>query len=296
MAGTDTLCNFFNTAWLNFTDRSMEQEYGNGWAEGVHPEDFQQCLAVYLAAFDKQKEFYMEYRLKRHDGEYRWISDKGVPRITSEGIFEGYIGACMDIHERIIYEKKLKEDEERLNIVIQASELGTWELNLNTKLVSYSDRYLEILGYPERIDLTHEQILKHLHPGDLHIREEAFRQAYATGVLHYESRLIWNDGSVHWIEGKGKVFYNEDKSPLLLIGTVRDITDEKYYQRELEDREKKFRLLADSMPQFVWTGDAEGNLNYFNQSVYNYSGLTRETDQRKRLDTNSTSRRQGRKY
>ncbi len=85
---------------------------------------------MYGKAFDKQEEFQLQYRLKRCDGEYRWISAKGVPRFTNDGIFEGYIGACMDIHEQIIYQKKLKEDEERLNIVIAASELGTWELNV----------------------------------------------------------------------------------------------------------------------------------------------------------------------
>ncbi len=276
MSGTDTLCNFFNTAWLNFTGRSMEQEMGNGWAEGVHPEDFQRCLHIYLDAFEDREAFYMQYRLKRHDGEYRWISDKGVPRFTSDGVFEGYIGACMDIHEQIIYQRKLKQDEERLNIVVEASELGIWELDLKTQDINYSDRYLEILGYPDPVKLTHAQIVTHLHPDDVAIREAAFKRAYATGVLTYESRIIWNDGSIHWIEGKGKVFYDAENLPALLIGTVRDITEEKDYQLRLEEREQKFRLLADSMPQFVWTGDAQGNPNYFNQAVYNYSGLTPE--------------------
>lgn len=276
MSGTDTLCNFFNRAWLDFTARSMEQEMGNGWAEGVHPDDFQRCLDIYLTAFEDRQAFYMECRLKRYDGEYRWISDKGVPRFTSESVFEGYIGACMDIHEQVIYQKKLKEDEERLNIVIEASELGTWELNLKTRGVQYSDRYLAILGYKTRVELTHAQLIKHLHPDDLGAREEAFKQAYATGFLHYESRVIWTDQSIHWIEGKGKVFYDDENNPVKILGTLRDITEEKNYQQRLQEREQKFRLLADSMPQFVWTSDAEGNLNYFNQAVYDYTGLTPE--------------------
>ncbi|WP_428664280.1 PAS domain S-box protein [Runella sp.] len=274
MAGTDMLCNFFNKAWLSFTGRTMEQEMGNGWMESVHPDDLEKCRAVYLQSFEKRQEFYLEYRLKRHDGEYRWISDHGTPRLTAEEIFEGYIGACMDIHERVIARNRLKENEERLNIVIEASELGMWELNVKTGQANYSDRYLEILGFKKGAVLAHHQLLQRLHPDDKKIRNEAFEQAYLTGSLHYESRLIWEDGSIHWIAAKGKVFYNEKKEPVKLLGTVQDITEEKYSQQELEEREQKFRLLADSMPQFIWTGDAEGNLNYFNQSVYNFSGLT----------------------
>ena len=140
----------------------------------------------------------------------------------------------------------------------------------------YSDRYLEIFGYKKRIELNHQQLLKHLHPNDSGIREKAFKKALSSGILQYQARLIWNDKSIHWMEGKGKVFYDENNQPEKLIGTIRDITEEKNYQHQLLAREQKFRLLADSMPEFVWTGDTEGNLNYFNQSVYNYSGLTPE--------------------
>ncbi|WP_462255134.1 PAS domain S-box protein [Ferruginibacter sp.] len=276
MAGTDKLRYFFNTAWLEFTGRTLEQEKGNGWAAGIHPDDFKTYLNKYLTAFEKKVQFYSEYRLKRHDGDYRWVSAKGVPRFTSEGIFDGFTGACMDIHERVIYQKKLKEDEERLSIIINASELGTWELNVKTREVIYSDRYLEIFGYKNRVELNHHELIKHLHPDDFGIRERAFKKALSTGILHYEARLIWNDKSIHWMEGKGKVFYDENNQPDKLIGTMRDITEEKNYQQQLLGREQKFRLLADSMPEFVWTGDTEGNLNYFNQSVYDYTGLTAE--------------------
>ena len=218
----------------------------------------------------------MEFRLKRHDGEYRWISDNGVPRIASDGVFEGYIGACIDIHERIIYEKKLKEEEERLNIIIDASGLGTWEFNIQEYKPLYSTQYMKIMGYDRYIPLSQEQLSKHIHPDDHHIITEGYEKALKTGALSYETRIIWNDGSTHWIDARGKVFYDKDKNPLKIIGTIRDISEEKYYQQELVDREQKFRLLADSMPQFIWTGNAEGQLTYFNQSVYQYSGLTEE--------------------
>ncbi|MDP2762192.1 MAG: PAS domain S-box protein, partial [Sideroxyarcus sp.] len=97
---TDKLCNYFNEVWLEFTGRSLEQELGNGWAEGVHPDDFQRCLEVYVQAFDRREKFSMDYRLRCHDGEYRWVQDDGCPRYDSKGEFIGYIGYCLDVTGR----------------------------------------------------------------------------------------------------------------------------------------------------------------------------------------------------
>jgi PAS domain S-box-containing protein len=97
MADTDGLCSFFNQGWLAFTGRPLEREIGNGWAEGVHPEDFQDCMDVYMSAFVRRADFRMEYRLRRADGEYRWVLDQGRPRYTPAGAFAGYIGSCVDI-------------------------------------------------------------------------------------------------------------------------------------------------------------------------------------------------------
>ncbi|MBW4572559.1 MAG: PAS domain-containing sensor histidine kinase [Tolypothrix carrinoi HA7290-LM1] len=112
MSGSDSLCNFFNQSWLNFTGRSLEQEQGLGWLENVHPEDQDFCLKTYESAFNARAKFKMEYRLKRHDGNYRWILDSGVPRSTSTGNFTGYIGSCIDITERKLTEVALQETQE----------------------------------------------------------------------------------------------------------------------------------------------------------------------------------------
>ncbi|MBI4566106.1 MAG: PAS domain-containing protein [Planctomycetes bacterium] len=87
MAGADARCDFFNRGWLEFTGRTLEQELGYGWAEGIHPEDFQRCVDGYLEAFHARRPFRLEYRLRRHDGEYRWILDQDAPRTTPGGAF-----------------------------------------------------------------------------------------------------------------------------------------------------------------------------------------------------------------
>lgn len=100
-AGTDTLCNYFNTTWLNFTGKTMAAEIGSGWTEGLHPDDYDLCLKIYLDSFSKEEAFEMEYRLKRYDNVYRWINDRGVPYYDNNHQFAGYIGSCMDVTDKI---------------------------------------------------------------------------------------------------------------------------------------------------------------------------------------------------
>lgn len=117
-AGTDMRCMYFNRLWLDFTGRTLEQEAGEGWTEGVHPDDLARCLETYAAAFEKREAFSMEYRLRRYDGEYRWILDDGCPCYGRNGEFVGYIGNCLDITERRLTRKILAESESKLRAVV----------------------------------------------------------------------------------------------------------------------------------------------------------------------------------
>lgn len=122
MSGPDKLCTYFNQRWLGFTGRSLDRELGNGWSASVHPDDLPQCLETYVRAFDARQEFRMEYRLRRSDGEYRWILDTGVPRFESDGEFAGYIGSCIDITDQKRVEETLREREARLRLLLDAEE------------------------------------------------------------------------------------------------------------------------------------------------------------------------------
>ena len=111
-AGLDAKCDYFNERWLSFTGRSMAQEFGDGWAEGVHPDDMDRCLSIYLEAFEARRSFQMEYRLKRRDEIYRWIFDRGVPFFDDDRRFAGFIGSCIDITESVEARERLKEVRE----------------------------------------------------------------------------------------------------------------------------------------------------------------------------------------
>ena len=109
MSGTDKLCTYVNKPWLDFTGRSMDSELGSGWAEGIHPEDLQRCFDTFTQSFDRREEFRMEYRLRRYDGEYRWVLDLGVPRFDQDGSFVGFIGIGVDVTDRKEMEQTLQE-------------------------------------------------------------------------------------------------------------------------------------------------------------------------------------------
>lgn len=111
-SGLDMGCDYFNERWLQFTGRTMEQERGNGWADGVHQDDFDRCLEIYANSFKAQQIFEMEYRLRRHDGEYRWLLDRGVPYHDDRGQFAGFIGSCVDVHDRVEAQRELDQVRE----------------------------------------------------------------------------------------------------------------------------------------------------------------------------------------
>lgn len=256
----------------NIWGRELEQVRGKKLID-VFPELQQQSVPALLRHVyetgEKQSE--KEKAVYTNGGHCSYVDFEYAPSFNSAGTVSGVILTAYDVSEKVKERKKTEENGERLRMVIEASGLGTWELDLATGEFSYSDEYLATFGIKER--LSHKDLLKFMHPDDLPLREKAFEEAFSTGWLHYVSRLRWKDNSIHWIEAHGKVLYDEDDKPSRLIGTSRDITDEMVYRQHIRESEEKFRLLADSMPQFIWTGDVNGNLNYFNRSVYDYSGM-----------------------
>jgi PAS domain S-box-containing protein len=188
MSGKDKLCTFFNQRWLDFTGRTMEQELGEGWTAGVHPEDLDRCLGLYSAAFDARVDFAMEYRLRRNDGEYRWIDDRGVPRFDSDGTFCGYIGSCSDITERKTFESSMRaltgrlisaQEEERARIArdlhddfsqrlaLLGIELGQLSMNLPASALGARDKIHKMLHNMREMATDLHTLSHHLHSSKL---------------------------------------------------------------------------------------------------------------------------------
>ena len=141
-SNTTMECDYFNLKWLEFTGRTMDQELGNGWAKGVFSEDFDKCLEIYVSSFKNRLAFEMEYRLRRNDGVYRWIFDRGVPFQSEQGSFAGYIGSCIDITEQI----------EARNLLLQARDSEIKKLRGMLPICSSCKKIRDDHGYWQQIE------------------------------------------------------------------------------------------------------------------------------------------------
>ncbi|PNW28068.1 PAS domain-containing sensor histidine kinase [Formosa algae] len=218
---------------------------------------------AFVMGDDGMRRFYFDF-------EYKAL-------LEPNGETSGIMITVNDVTDKVEARQKVEEAEARSRLAAEATNLATWELDLNTRNIIHSPRLSVIFGHDESTKLTHQQMRDQIHPEDLHaVVEKAFEEALITGIYIYEARLIKPDHSFCWIRTQGKVFYDDQKRPIKKFGTLRDITKEKQHQQALSESELKFRLLADSMPQHIWTADAKGLVNYFNQSVFDYTGLTPE--------------------
>jgi len=155
MSGTDKLVTFLNARWLAFTGRTLEEELGEGWASGVHPDDLPDCVRTYSAAFDARVEFEMEYRLRRFDGQYRWIVDHGVPMLEPDGTFRGYVGSCLDFTDRRQSEQELIDANKSLleanqQIVKLKEKLEQENVYLQEEIIVERNHF-EVIGRSEPI-------------------------------------------------------------------------------------------------------------------------------------------------
>jgi two-component system sensor kinase FixL len=241
MAGTDKLCTFFNKPWLDFTGRSTEQELGNGWTEGVHRDDLQKCIEVYTQAFDARQPCVMQYRLRRNDGEYRWISDQGVPRHDAQGRFAGYIGSCVDVTELMTKDEALRQSEERMRLAAAAVNLGIWEWHLATNEIWATNARRAVLGWPSTGKVTFEDFISQVHPEDRSRIRQTINDAVSDGK-DYESeyRLVLPDGITRWMSTRGSIQFDSAGKPSRLLGISIDITARK--QAELDAQRDRAEL------------------------------------------------------
>jgi PAS domain S-box-containing protein len=228
MSGPDKRCTYLNQPWLDFTGRPLERELGNGWSESVHPDDLPRCLDTYARAFDARQGFRMEYRLRRFDGEYRWVLDTGVPRFESDGTFDGYIGSCLDITDRKRGEEALRESEARLRHLLESTNAVPWVCDARSWRFTYvGPQAGKLLGYPADDWYGESFWTDHMHPDDRGWAP-AFCHDHAQRDTDYEFdyRMVAADGRTVWLHDVVNVI-RKDGAPALLRGFLIDVTGRK---------------------------------------------------------------------
>lgn len=227
MSGSDKFLDFFNTTWLNFTGRSIEEERGEGWLENVHPADKALCVKIYTQAYEKQKPFHTEYRLRRYDGVYRWISDNAVPRYTVDGKFVGFISACMDIDDEKRINQRLQASELLFKTISNVSPVGLWMTNDKGENNFVNGTWIDWTGIP----LTEQYGPGWLKPLLDEDKERVFA-SYLTSAANREKfsaefRFRRADGDIRWALSEGFPYFDSEGNFAGYAGSVSDITERK---------------------------------------------------------------------
>jgi PAS domain S-box-containing protein len=237
---TDKQCTFFNARWLEFTGRTLEQELGSGWTECVHPDDRDECARAYSTAFDARQLFSMEYRLRRHDGEYRWVLDTGVPRFAADGSFSGYCGSCVDVEDYRKAQAALHESAERYRLATAAGAVGVWDWNTTTRELYVDPQLKRMLGY-EDVEVPNRlgAVMSLVHPADVELLLSRLQDCLEDRAqdFHLEARMVHKDGRVRWIEMQGTAVRGANGETSRIVGTGSDITERKRAEIQLKENE-----------------------------------------------------------
>jgi PAS domain S-box-containing protein len=223
---------------LEFVGRTLEEEVGNGWADGVHPDDVGRCLQIYVSAFDARRSFEMYYRLRHHTGQYRWILDCGVPRYTPDGTFEGYVGGCLDIHNQKEAEELLRRSEERFRALVNASSDVVYHMSPDWSEMRQLDGmdFIADTSKP-RSDWLNEYIPPEDQPLVLRTIREAVR---TRSTFELEHRVRRADGTPGWTYSRAVPLLDANGEIVEWFGAASDVTARK-------EAEEKYRKLAQTL-------------------------------------------------
>ncbi len=261
----------------------LSEIFGYGSDELVSHEQLRSHLSEYDRVYVVEKAFEealktgiykYEAQITDKNGVEKWVATNGKVFFDDQGQPARMLGVMQDISERKKSEILLKQSHHQLNTAMEATKLGTFDMDPESlQKYNFSPRFLEIFGYDATKETIGSNILeKHIHKNFIKTRAEALREAKETGDLYYQTKIVLRDGSVKWIELYGRLLPPANGSKAYISGTVRDITDLKNFEEKISASEKKYRFLADSMPQMVWIGEPDGKLTYFNKSTLDYSG------------------------
>jgi PAS domain S-box-containing protein len=276
-SAADKKCNYFNKVWLDFTGRTIDQEIGDGWAEGVYPDDCHRYFETYSDAFDRYESFGVDFRLRRHDGEYRWLQARATPQYSSLGDFIGYIGHCLDITKNKMAENEINDKSTLLsNLLINLQE-GILLEDSDRKIILSNQMFCDLFAIPappealvgnDCSDSAEQSKCFFKEPGKF-VADLALILSNKVVVLNEELELA--DG--RYLERDYIPNYIANKYTGHLW-KYRDITERKQSELKLARSEERFRQVVEQSQEVVWEINPSGLYTYISPlstTVYGYS-------------------------
>jgi diguanylate cyclase (GGDEF)-like protein/PAS domain S-box-containing protein len=269
VAGTDKLCTWFNDTWLEYTGRTYQQEVGNGWTEGVFPDDLDRCLEIYITHFDARQPFQMEYRLRGHDGEYHWFIDVGRPRVDGQGEFVGFIGMLTDINNRKLMEQSMRIAQFSLD---HAEEEIYW-ITSEARIVDANALACKALGYSKeeliRLNVTDIDPVFQTKNWSLH-----WQELKEKGSLRFESAHRTREGKIYPVEVLANYFEYEGDE--YRCAFTRNITERKNAEAKLKEKEERLSLATLYNGIGIWDWNLETLELIWDDSMFALYNIRRE--------------------
>lgn len=252
---------WFNQSWLSFTGRALDQELGNGWTTYVHPDDVERGLEHYAQAFERREPIAMEYRHRHHSGEYRWLYDSGHPMLSRDGEFEGYIGSCVDIHDRKMVEEQLRIKD----LAIRSSVTGICFTDLKGLLTDCNPAFLR-MWKAESVEQLRGRSVTELGTDPELVQRilAAIRDTGSWEGVDVAKRL---DGTSMHIRVTAALIHG-DHEPVGLMATFRDITEQAIVEGELLKTQEDLERAQAIAKLGSWSYDPVGGKGKWSRELF----------------------------
>lgn len=265
-ATLDGRLDYVNERASEYAGGAREANYGTGWQRFVHPDDLPRCLAQWASALQTGEGHEIEFRLRRHDGAYRWHLGRAVPVRGADGRVVKWFGTNTDIEDQKRAEEELRNSRERFELAVLGSQDGLWDWDLEANHVWYSPQLRAMFGYDEQEfpNLTGESE-KRIHPDD-HARWRTALDGHVEGLtdrFHLEYRFRHKDGSYRWVRGRGVALRRADGRAYRMAGSSEDITDRKLAEEELRKSRERFELAVQGSQDGLWDWDLTTDEVYY---------------------------------
>ncbi len=274
----DGTISFINKQWADWTGLTLEEINNGAWQKNFHPDDVEKVALTWQHSIENNKEYSGEYRIKDRDGNYFWFMGTTTPMRNGEGRIIKWIGTSTNIDEQKKIQNALKEREEQFRQLADSMPQIVWTAQPDGRLDYYNKKWYDFTGFEQGMDADAARS-EILHPDDVEFCRQTWYNSVRTGKnyhIEYRFKNRKAPGTYCWYLGRALPIYNSEGKIVKWYGTCTDINDQKEIEALLKESEKRFRQMADSVPQHVWTAKADGGLDYVNQRAVNYFGKTAE--------------------
>ncbi|NEX20674.1 EAL domain-containing protein [Thiorhodococcus mannitoliphagus] len=267
---------FFSPAWLEFTGRSLEQERGQGWMEAIHPEDRQHCLSACHHACERRAPLIVECRLRRHDGEYRWLQSHTIPSFDSEGRLMGYVGSCLDITAARMARKPSASETTYQQTLLDNLPFAVWLKDTEGRLLVVNRALADAVGAASPAELIGKTDFD-LYPREVAERNRAEEQALLRGrAMTAREESSTEAGELQWRETCKAPVVDAQDAPLGTLGFSLDIGERKRNEQALARHRERLQLLLDYTPIGIWMLSPSGALEFVNRTLCDAMGISEE--------------------